>query len=302
MNTSFFVWLLLGTIWGSTWLFIKLGLQDLPPFTFAGIRFVIAAIPLLFLLLVRRVPLPRSPRDWSLMIGTGFLTFTVDYGLVFWGENHIPAGLTSILFVTMPLAGLVLAHVHLPEERMTFRKVSGVLLGIGGVTLIFSRQLYVTDPLAVWGSAAIVVAAVAGAVSSVLVKAHGGHLDPTLLTSVQMITGLVPLFLIGLPLEGSPLQFRWTAMAWAALFYLALVGTALPFVLYYWLIKRIEVTRAQLLLLFSTLVAVVLGILVLHEEFGWRTGLGGAGVLGGLILATWKRRQKAPETSPLIGS
>src|SRR2546423_9522732 len=80
-------WLILSLIWGSTWLFIKLGLEDLPPFTFAGIRFVIAAAILLILIAIRKRPLPRTWRDWVLIAGTGFLSFTVNYGLLFWGEQ-----------------------------------------------------------------------------------------------------------------------------------------------------------------------------------------------------------------------
>ena len=133
MSVPVLVFLFLSTVWGSTWLFIKLGLADLPPFTFAGIRFLIAVLPLLVILAVRRPRLPRRPADWWLMIWTGILTFTVAYGLVFWGEQHVSSGLTSILYTTMPLFGLVLAHFFVQGEPMTFRKLGGVLLGIVGV-------------------------------------------------------------------------------------------------------------------------------------------------------------------------
>ncbi len=83
------VWLTLAMIWGSTWLFIKLGLEDLPPFTFAGIRFVIAAIILLVIIIIRRRPLPKDWRDWALIAGTGFFAFSINYGLLFWGEQRI---------------------------------------------------------------------------------------------------------------------------------------------------------------------------------------------------------------------
>jgi len=282
------VWLLLGIIWGSTWLFIKLGLEDLPPFLFAGLRFVIASVFLWVILWVRRVRLPRIRRDWLVMVGTGLLTFSMDYGLIYWGENHIPAGLTSILFSTLPLFVLLLAHFFLRNERMTRWSLGGILVGLAGVTFIFSKQLQLADALAFWGSLAVLGAALAAAISSVLVRRFAQHLDPMILTTIQMTAGCIPLVALGLSLEGSPIHFHWTAMAWTSLLYMAIIGSALAFVLLYWLLKQIGPVRTGLIIPFTTVVAVLLGVIVLGEAFTWRTGVGGALVLGGLTLATRK--------------
>ncbi len=285
-RAPFLVWLLLSTIWGSTWLFIKVGLGDLPPFTFAGIRFLIAIVPILIYLMLKRTPLPREPRDWTLMIGTGLLTFALNYGLVFWGEQQISSGLTAILYTTMPLFGLLLAHWRIPEEPLTARKLIGVLAGLVGVGLIFSRQLQFAGPLALWGSAAIVLAALGTAVANVAIKLRAHHISPPLLTATQMISGLIPLLVVGLMTEGNPLNFHWTPLAWVSLFYLALVGSSLAFVLLYWLIKRMPVTRTQLIPILSTLLAVLLGWVFLGETLSWRTAVGGATILVGLWLAS----------------
>src|SRR6266511_1432826 len=164
------VWLLLCCIWGSTWLFIKLGLNDLPPLTFAGIRFVIAAIILFSLIAVRRVPLPRRERDLLLLALTGVLSFSLNYGLVFWGEQYISSGLAALLQSMLPAFGLIIAHYYLPRERMTLPRMLGVLLGVLGVAVIFSNQLQVSRPRALWGSAALVVSAFCAAYANVLVK------------------------------------------------------------------------------------------------------------------------------------
>lgn len=285
-HAPFLVWLLLSTIWGSTWLFIKVGLSDLPPFTFAGIRFAVAVLPLLIYLAVVRTPLPRDPRDWTLMIGTGLLTFTLNYGLVFWGEQHISSGLTAILYTTMPLFGLLLAHWRISEEPLTAAKLIGVLLGIMGVALIFSRQLQFPDALALWGSAAIVLAALGTAYAGIVIKLRAHHISAPTLTAVQMISGLIPLLIVGLATEGSPFNFHWTPLAWISLFYLALVGSSLAFVLLYWLMKRMPVTRTQLIPILSTLLAVLLGWAFLGETLSWRTAAGGAAILIGLWLAS----------------
>ncbi|MFQ5709747.1 MAG: DMT family transporter [bacterium] len=291
MNLPILVWLLLSTVWGTTWLFIKVGLERLPPLTFAGIRFVIALVPLLILLFLRRLRLPRNTRDWWLIVFTGLLIFSLNYGLVFWGENYIPSGLTAILYTTFPLFGLVIAHFYLPSEPMTLLKLAGILLAILGVTIIFSNQIRVDNALAIWGAGAIVVASLGTAYADVLIKMRGQHLDPLVLTIGQMAVGLVPLLFLGFVLEGNPWSYQWNSKAWIALFYLALAGSSLTFVLLYWLIQRMDVTKTQLIPLASTLIAVLLGKLILNEELNWRTTVGGTSILLGLVCTSWGHRR-----------
>src|SRR6266849_6642681 len=207
------VWLILCCIWGSTWLFIKLGLADLPPITFAGIRFVIAFLILASLVMARRARWPRTRAEWTLIAVSGALQFGFNYGLVFWGEQHISSGLAAVLQSTFPLFGLIIAHFYLPHERITTVKVAGVLLGIVGVAIIFSDQFSIAGSLALIGSVALVLSAVFGSYSSVLVKARGTQIDPQVLAAGQMVCGLVPLLVIGILTEGNPLRFHWTNMA-----------------------------------------------------------------------------------------
>src|SRR6266850_2317595 len=157
------VWLLLCCIWGSTWLFIKLGLEDLPPLTFAGIRFLIATIVLLFLVALRRLPFPRQRRDFMLLAGTGILSFSVNYGLVFWGEQYISSGLAALLQSMLPAFGLIIAHYYLPGEPMTLPRIAGVVMGVIGVGGIFSNQLQVSGPKALCGIVALVLSVLCGA-------------------------------------------------------------------------------------------------------------------------------------------
>lgn len=283
------IWLILALIWGSTWLFIKLGLEDLPPFTFAGIRFVIAALILSVVVVVRRRPLPHERRDWVLIAGTGFLAFSINYGLLFWGERRISSGLAAILQTIIPVFGLILAHLHLPQERITLPKLVGVLMGIAGVGLIFSNQMETGGPEAFRGSVAIVVGAFGAAYSNVLIKARGGKLDYAALAAGQMIFGLVPLLIVGIVFEGNPLKLRWTPLAVVSLFYLALVGSAVAFLLYYWLVRHMEVTKTMLIALVTPLIAVTLGMIVRGEELTWRIAVGGASIMAGIGVIVLRR-------------
>jgi drug/metabolite transporter (DMT)-like permease len=279
------VWLVLCGIWGSTWLFIKLGLADLPPLTFAGIRFVIACAIICVLIRARGIRLPNDGRDWLLLVITGVLSFSLNYGLIFWAEQHISSGLAALLQATTPAFGLVIAHLHLPSERMTWAKTIGVVLGICGVGVVFSNQLSIAGGLALAGSVAVVLSSVFVAYSNVLIKAHGRKLEPAILAAGQMFFGLIPLLLIGIPLEGNPLHFRWTPMALVSLFYLALVGSVIAFLLYYWLVHNMDVTKTMLISLVTPVVAVALGMVVLGEKLDWRTIAGGAMIMSGIALA-----------------
>ncbi len=282
------VWLALCAIWGSTWLAIKLGLRDLPPLTFAGLRFAAAALVLFGIAAVRGFRLPRAARDWRLLAYTGVLTITLNYGLVFWGEQYISSGLAAVLSATVPLFGLPLAHRYLASEPLSRWKVAGVLLGVIGVAIVCSGQLGMGGPLAFWASLGIIFAALATAQAGVLIKAGGTHIEPPVMAGVQMAGGCIPLLLGGILLEGNPLDFHWTPMAWAALGYLTILGSVIAFLLYYWLIRHTEVTWVLMIPLVTPLVAVAFGVVFAGEMVGWHTALGGVAIIGGVALAVLK--------------
>ena len=293
------VWLLLCLIWGSTWLFIKLGLDDLPPFIFAGIRFVIAAAILFVIIKARRLSLPRARADWVLLGVTGVLSFSFNYGLVFWGEQYVSSGLAALLQAMIPAFGLVIAHFYLPGERMTPVKIIGIVMGVAGVGVVFSNQLTVAGTRALAGCAALVFGSACAAYANVLVKARGSKLDPAILAGGQMVFGLVPLLLVGFLTEGNPLQLHWSRMAVIALFYLAIVGSVIAFLSYYWLVQHMDVTNTMLIALVTPVIAVALGVIVLHEELNWRTFAGGAMIMSGIgLVVLRKSRKRTAELTP----
>ena len=291
------VWLILCGIWGSTWLFIKLGLEDLPPLTFAGIRFVIACLLLFAFIRFRGVKLPTSKDDWLLLAITGVLSFTLNYGLLFWGEQFISSGLAAVLQATIPAFGLVIAHFYLPGERMTWARIFGVALGVCGVGIVFSNQLALSGGKALAGCVALVFSSFFVAYSNVLVKARGKNLEPSVIAAGQMFFGMIPLLLVGIPLEGNPLKFHWTLMSVVAMFYLAIVGSVLAFLLYYWLVHNMDVTKSMLIALVTPVVAVVLGMIVLREQLNWRTLAGGATIMLGIAFIVVA---KARKTEPVL--
>jgi len=286
------VWLILCGIWGSTWLFIKLGLTVLPPLTFAGIRFLFASLILLALILARGVRWPRKRRDWFVIAVVGLLQFSLNYGLVFWGEQRITSGLAAVLQSTFPAFGLVIAHFYLPNERITGKKVVGVLLGFTGIAIIFSQQLSIAGQSALLGSVALVLSAFCGSYGNVLVKAYGTQIDPFVLAAGQMVCGFPPLLALGIATEGNPFHLHWTGRAILAMAYLVIVGSVMAFTLFYWLVRHMDVLNTMLIALVTPVVAVVLGMMVLDEQLNWRLFAGAACIISGIGFIVLRKRQK----------
>jgi drug/metabolite transporter (DMT)-like permease len=229
--------------------------------------------------------LPTTAAEWRLLAYTGLLTITLNYALVFWGEQYISSGLAALLSATVPLFGLPLAHRYLANEPLTGSKILGVLLGLAGVAIIFSGELGSGGPRALWASAGIIVAALATAHAGVLVKARGTHIEPAVLAGVQMAGGCIPLLIAGAALEGSPLRFHWTPLAVATLAYLTILGSVIAFLMYYWLIRHTAVTGVLMIPLVTPLVAVLVGVIFGGESIGWYTAIGGGAIIGGVALA-----------------
>jgi len=278
------VWLSLSVIWGLTWLAIRIGLNDLPPVTFAGIRFLVAAVLLWPIVWAKKAKLPRERRDWNIIGGTALLTIAIPYSLQFWGQQYVPSGLAAVVFATVPLYTIVFAHIGLPNETFTFQKLGGVMLGIAGVALIFSDQLRAESPLAIWGCLAFLVGAVTHALAQVTIKARGQGIEPLALAANQTAIGGVVLFLLGISIEGNPLAISWTMQALLSLAYLSIFGSALAFFLLYWLLRQVKVTTVTSMGLVHPVVAVLAGWVVLNETLGWTVMLGTGAVLSGLAL------------------
>ena len=284
------IWLILCLIWGTTWIFIKIGLTDLPPITFAAARFLLAVAILLPVIWLRQLPWPRSSSEWKLIALTGFLQFSLNYSSVFWAEQHITSGLAAVLQAMITVFGLLLAWIFLPAEKITRVKIFAVFLGVVGVAVIFIEQLRVESVMAFAGCVAIVAGAYAAAQASILIKARGSSLHPASLVCAQMICGLPAVILYALVAEGNPLTFNWTWKAVACVFYLTILGTIAAFWLYYWLLSRIESTKAMMISLVTPLIAVLIGAIFLGERLPPQTLFGGVLIISSVGLIAIKRR------------
>ena len=280
------IWIITCLIWSSVWLFIKIGVSDVPPVSFAAFRLLIGISVMLPVLVVSRTPLPRDPADLKLLVVSGVLLLGVNYALLNWGLQFVSSGLTAVLQAMTPAFALVFAHYMLPDERMTWRKVVGLLLGAAGIAVIFWDQLKFGDERAFAGAVSVTLGAVAVAFSYVLVKRRGRHLPPAVLTTGQMLSAFVPLVIYAVAVEGNPLQLPWTWRAVRAALYLALAGSVLAAWLNYWLLSRVGAVNLLIMGLVEPVIAILLGAWVLGESLNGRAITGGLVILASIWLAT----------------
>jgi drug/metabolite transporter (DMT)-like permease len=294
----FAAFVVLCLVWSSTWLAIKVGLRDLPPISFVAIRFLIAVGVLVTVSLGRVRLLPSSRSDYPLLAFTGLLMFAVNYPLLFWGEKYVSSGLAAVLQATIPIFGMLFAHWLLPDEPMRWQRLAGALVALSGVALICGRLLDRSGIMAFWGGLGIVFGAAGAAFSNVLLKRRALELAPAMIAAWQMIFGIVPLIALGFAVEGNPIRFHWTATAWFCLLYLAVIGSALTFLLLYWLLPRMTVTNLQTISLITPPGAVALGWFLGGETFSLGSLLGACFVLVG-VWVIFRKINDAPRFEKL---
>ena len=288
------IWWITCLIWSSVWLFIKIGLRDLPPITFAALRLVLALAVLLPILAWRRVPLPRAARDWYVIAVAGILLLGVNYALLFWGAQFIPSGLTALLQSITPAFALVFGHFLLDDEPFTIRAFGAIGIGVAGVALISRDQLHVAGREALFGCAAVTAASAFVAFAYVFVKRHRRSLRPEVISAGQMLCAAGPMLLAATLREGNPLAIHWTPAAAACLLYLSLAGSIGGTWLNYWLLERMSATALLSMGLVEPFIALLLGWAFLRETLTPAAAGGGALVLCSIFMITLAMPRSRP--------
>ena len=274
---------LLCIIWGSTWLVIKVGYGGLGPFNVAGIRFAIAAVVLAILVPIVGARWPRGRTEWTLVLFVGVMLFLGDYGLIYWAEQYIDSGLTAILFGTFPLLTMAFAHVYVPGERLTGRKLAGGVAASLGVVALFGDRVRI-DVTNVGPMAAIIAAAACAAAANVATKRHGGAIHSAALNASTMLIGAI-LLLAASWVAGEHVKLPPDATAWAAVTYLSLVGSVVAFLIYFSLLRTWKATTVSFFGVFTPAIALLLGAAVLHERLSVWSLVGSVLILLGVSAA-----------------
>jgi drug/metabolite transporter (DMT)-like permease/lysophospholipase L1-like esterase len=297
---------LLCLIWGSTWLVIRVGLDDIPPLHGVALRFTVASA--LFWTFAR--PLSRreggSAPPWRLVAVFGSLNFAASYGIVYWAETVIPSALASLLWAVFPMMMAVSGHLFLPGERLRGMQWSGFALGFLGVALLFRTDLRAVHADALWVGAVYLLSPLVSAVGQTYVKRDGAGVSSVLLNRNALALATVCHWIAALTIERSA-EVRLTPPGVFSIVYLAVVGTFLGFGLYFWALRFTPAYKMSLIAYVTPVIALVLGWSVGDEPVGWSTLAGAGLVLGGVGLVRrgqvgWAALSRSPRIAVAAAS
>ena len=275
-------------VWGSTFLAIRVGVREVPPFLLAGLRFLIAGLILFGWMRAKGTVWPTA-REWFSATLLAVLIFVLDYGLLFWAERRVPSGIAAVMMATIPVFMTLSEILFLKTQRLTPRLGSALLVGIGGVLVLVSRSISFGDsPIDSIGAVALIVAAIGWSVGSALTRKLPLPSSKAMSSGAQMLMGGVLLTLTSAAL-GEFRGFRVEAVsikAWLALAYLIVAGSIVAFTAYVWLIHHESPTKVGTYAYVNPVVAVLLGYFLGGEGLSLRTIVGTMLVLVSVVVIT----------------
>jgi drug/metabolite transporter (DMT)-like permease len=289
-------------VWGSTYLAIRIGVREVPPFLLAGMRFLVAGIVLSGWMRARGTPSPTA-REWGAASLLAVLIFVCDYGLVFWAEQRVASGIAAVMMATIPVFTAISEIIILRTQRLTARLAVALLVGIGGVAVLVSRALSFGRELPVdtAGACGLIVAAISWSVASSLTRKLPLPASKFTSSGAQMLAGGVLLTLTAATL-GEFRGFHVEAVsrgAWLALIYLIVAGSIVAFTAYVWLIHHESPTKVGTYAYVNPVVAVLLGYFFGGEPIGVRTIVGTMCVLVSVVVITTSSAVRPETSSPL---
>jgi drug/metabolite transporter (DMT)-like permease len=287
-------------VWGSTYLAIRIGVREVPPFLLAGMRFAAAGV---FLFGWGRATGEASPtrREWVAATLIAIPFFVLDYGLLFWAERRVPSGLAAVMMATIPAFIALSEIVFLRTQKLTLRLAFALLIGIGGVAVLMSRSLnFGGAPIDTMGAVALIIGSISWSVASALTRVLPLPTSKTMSSGTQMLVGGVVLTLAAAIL-GESRDFhpgRVTLEAWLSLLYLIVAGSIIGFTAYLWLIHHESPTKVGTYAYVNPVVAVLIGYFMGREALGSRTILGTLLVLVSVVVITVSKAKKPAAALP----
>jgi drug/metabolite transporter (DMT)-like permease len=281
-------------VWGSTFLAIRVGVHEVPPFLFAAMRFLIAGLVLCGWMMAQGERSPTA-RQWISVLSLALLIFVFDYGLLFWAEQRVASGIAAVMMATIPVFMALSEIIILGTQRLTVYLASALLIGVGGVAVLMSHSLNIGGkPIDTAGAAALIVAAISWSISSALTRKLPLPTSKVMSSGAQMLAGGVLLTLAAATL-GEFRNFHPRAVssaAWLSLAYLIVAGSIVGFTAYVWLIHHESPTKVGTYAYVNPLVAVLVGYFLGGEALNARTILGTVFVLISVVAITTGRAAK----------
>jgi drug/metabolite transporter (DMT)-like permease len=275
-------------IWGSTFVALKMGLEGTPPLLGVSLRHLTASLILFLIVFWRKLPIPTDRLAIKQYLTVGLLNFSLSYSLTYSGTQYIYSNISSLLWASIPITTAVVAHFVLSSERLTFRKALGILVGFSGVILIFRGYGFGESPNLLFGMALVMGAVLAGTWPGVYLKRHPARANPFVLNAVSTGIGGLTTLTFSLALEKKS-EMIWSALNIGIILYLAVFGTVLAWVAYFYLLERIEVVKLSFVGFIAPVIAMFMGMIVLGELLTPMVYTGAFLVLLGIFLTDYRR-------------
>lgn len=310
MKSKWIGFWVLGLIWGSSYLFIRIGVEAVSPFQLVFMRTAIGATGLTIALYARGYRLPAGKALIPMLV-LGLIDVTIPYALITWGEQTVDSGMASVLFSTTALFTLIISALVFRQEAFTARKFLGILLGFAGVAVLtsgsFQGGALQADNLT--GQLALLAAAVFYAFGGAYSYRQAVRWeDPQIVASGSMIFAALTagLFMLLTPVLGGEAPTTLNAIptdALLSIFALGLLNTLLAYMIYYWIVKHLGASRTNMVLYVSPAAGITLGALVLGEVIDVRLLIGAAMILAGIAIVTlkprWRRAVASANATPV---
>lgn len=285
------VFITLGLIWGSSFLWIRIAVQDTGPFTLVAIRLLFGLLGLLAVMAYKRPPFPRDKRILLSLAIMGIINTALPFTLISWGETRIESSLASILNGTVPLFAIIIAHYWLHDERITPARIIGLVVGFIGVVVLVGRDFDVSSLGGNFlGQIAVIAASVSYASAATFSRKYLRGQDPVVQAMVPMMTAdalmwlSVPAVHNIFPSLDAPNHFPTLPITWFALIWLGILGSCVAYILFFHLLNTVGVTRSTLVTYVFPVVGLILGIVFLGETLDWRLVVGSALVVSGIAV------------------
>ena len=272
------------SIWGSSYLWIKLAVREIGPFALVGLRLLLGAIVLAVIVAARRPSFPQKAQLWRGLLFMGLVHNALPFVLVSWSEKVVDSAIASVLISTVPLFTLILSHFLLRDERITPGRVMGLLVGFGGVVVLMSREVdgsLKQDELL--GYVALLAASLSYALGGVFARRNLSQVETTVQAFVPVVVADLLAWAGAWTAEGSSI-LPTLPLTWISVLWLGVMGSGFVYILYFRLLHSVGPVRLSTGAYVIALIGVVLGVIFLGERLDWQLAAGGGLVIAGVLI------------------
>ena len=283
------IFITLGIIWSSSFLWIKIAIEEMGPMTLVAYRVLFGLLFGIAVILIQREKIPRTLKAWTPLLVLGLTNVAIPFFLISWGEKTIDSGVASILDATVPLFTIVVAHFLLHDDKMTVQKVVGLLIGFAGVVVLMSKDIGASTG-SILGQGAVILASAFYAGSSIYARKFTEDTPGIFRSMGPLVSATAVMWLASFFFE-APVHVPDQPIIWIALLWLGILGSGVAFVMVFYLIHEIGPTRTTMVTYLFPLGGVTLGVIFLHETLTWEIVVGAVLILASLVVANWSSKQ-----------